>query len=189
MDDTTQDGEDEGRREENREASQRTTLGHEIWEMGETWVCRRCGRQSEKHDVRRMLKSSPCFGSAGGRAVAHATGNRNYIWNRHALSATGLQEQGARMVQRSGIPGSMIDEDKLGEMEGTYAEKLKCSVRGGAEGVYAYAVEHGDGLFGGGNEDGGGWRPWEEDPQWLYLPHLSEERGREAKKGGDTEAG
>ena len=45
------------------------------------------------------------------------------------------------------------------------------------------------GCLGGGNEDGGGWRPWEEDPQWLHLPHLSEERGREAKKGGDTEAG
>ena len=65
--DTVQDVVGEERVGGNRVGTQRTTLGHEIWETGDLWVCRRCGRQSVLHDARRALKSSPCGGCAGGR--------------------------------------------------------------------------------------------------------------------------
>ena len=179
--DTVQDEAGEGRVAGGREETQRTTMGHELWEMGDLWVCRRCGRQSEQRDARRALKSSPCGGCAGGRAIAHATGNRNYVWNRHALSTAGLLEQGARLVQRSGIPDSMIDGEKIGELEGSYAEKVKHSVRGWRDGGRTHEVAYGAREEGG---DGLWRRPWEEDPQWLYLPHL---RGGEGQQRGGVE--
>ena len=170
--------------------TQRTTMGHEIWDMGGMWVCRRCGRQSLGKDERRALKSSPCQGSAGGRALAHATGNKNFLWNRHSLSTEGLQVQGAKVVQRSCIPGHMIDTGRLGEMEGTYAEKLRRSVRGfGGDGGGA-GVDVERLLWGGeyGVEGEVGTRqPWNEDPSWLYLPHLREEE--EGGPGGGRPRG
>ena len=152
-----------------REGAQRTTLGHENWEFGDLWVCRRCGRQSVQRDARRALKSSPCGGCAGGRAVAHATGNSNYVWNRHVLSTAGLREQGAKLVQRSSIPESLIDRNKIGELEGSYADKvMRCVREWGRTGGLAYASEHPREE----DYDSIGRRPWDEDPQWLYLPHL-----------------
>ena len=156
---------------------ERATMGHEIWDIKGNWICRRCGRQSAKEDERRALKSSPCGGCAGGRAVAHATGNKNYIWNKHALTSASLLQQGARLVRRSNIPASMIDATKSGDMVGEYAERLRRDVdederrRIEGEGMGGHTGEVQ------GVSDAGGYRlPWEQDPQWLYLPHLGEER-------------
>ena len=168
----------------------RTTLGHEIWDIKGNWVCRRCGRQSENEDVSRALKSSPCGGCAGGRAVAHATGNRNYIWNKHALTSACLQQQGARLVRRSNIPKAMIDSEKLGEMVGEYAERAKRAMsedtRKHIEGVEASGRPGGSMSVAG----AGGYRmPWEQDPQWLYLPHLKAEQSQEGIVGTETNLG
>ncbi len=51
--DTAQDDEREGRSRGRRSEAHRTTLGHEIWELGDLWVCRRCGRQFVQRDARR----------------------------------------------------------------------------------------------------------------------------------------
>ena len=119
--------------------------------------------------------------------MAHATGNKNYIWNRHVLSTTGLLEQGARIVQRSGIPKDMIDAAKVAELEGSYAEMVRLSVeRWGGLGELTYSMVHSRGSEGDDNER----RAWEEDPQWLYLPHLrdewrqAQERGRSGTEEG-----
>ena len=72
----------------------------------------------------------------------------------------------------------MVDTIKLGEMEGTYAEKVKQSVQElGKEDIgenrsRARAIR-GEASYWDG--EGAGSRPWEEDPAWLCLPHLQEE--------------
>ena len=165
-------------------------MGHEIWNMRGMWVCRRCGRQSDNNDARRALKSSPCNGSAGGRALAEATGNRNFRWNRHALSAAGLLQQGARLVRRSNIPGHMVDSTRLGEMEGEYAERIRRSLQEteiSGVGEEEVRVQVGGRNVYGGERYGEGSMPWERDPHWLYLPHLQEDGGEGEE--GNTETG
>ena len=179
-----------GASEEGTTARERTTLGHEVWDMKGTWLCRRCGRQSANEDEGRALKSSPCAGSAGGRAVAHATGNVNYIWNMHALATTGLLQQGARLIRRSNIPAEMVDAARCAEMEGEYAETLRRDLRnveGQEAGVTGRGVAVGERHFEQGVRGERWVMPWERDPRWLYLPHLQEGRGQ--GKATWTEAG
>ena len=177
-----EEGERRGNEREATGGSTRSTMGHEIWDVKGMWVCRRCGRQSPDNDERRALKSSPCLGSVGGRAMVHATGNRNFLWNKHSLSTEGLQVQGARLVQRSSVPAHMVEAERIGEMEGTYAKRLQQSLLwAGGEGSSENGVR-GRSVGGGSvevDEGSEGWRPWHEDPSWLYLPHLWEEKRKQ----------
>ena len=171
---------------------ERTTMGHELWDLKGTWMCRRCGRQSAKEDERRALKSSPCGGSAGGRAMAHATGNVNYIWNVHTLATDGMLQQGARLVRRSCIPSEMVDAARFAEMEGEYADRLRKDLREAEEAEGG--TEGGGRTVGGrhvalGTSEGRLVLPWEEDPQWMYLPHLQGRRGQGGAAGTETGLG
>ena len=170
-------------------ANGRATVGHEILDIRGTWVCRRCGKQSANEDERRALKSSPCGGSAGGRAMAHATGNVNYIWKVHTLATEGMAQQGARLVRRSHVPSEMVDTARFAEMEGEYADTLRKDLRA-AEGAVGETEQEGRAAGVGyealGASEGRWVLPWEEDPQWMYLPHLQGER---QEKAVDTERG
>ncbi len=94
----------------------RNTLSHELWENPKEFICRRCGRSSQKTSPTRSFWKEACRGTAAGRALAQHTGNVNEIWHRHHLSKASLIGKGYALRTRSSIPPSMIDEARLAEI-------------------------------------------------------------------------
>ena len=60
-----------------------------------------------------------------------------------------MLEQGAKLVQRSVIPDGMIDGEKVGELEGSYAEKVRQSVCDWGRGGHGHDVAYTIGQLGG----------------------------------------
>ena len=106
----------------------------------------------------RGFRADACNGSAGGRALAHATGNRNHVWSHFLHSVSSLCMKGHSIVKRSHVPGHMVDESMEEEEE-----------------------ERGLGAAGRGQVEEEVSAPWMRDPEWLYLPHLQQDRQEELK--------
>ena len=141
-----------------RGESESNKLEHQVWEVGSLSMCSRCGRQEQLRAGRRGYRADACKGSAGGRALAHATGNKNWVWAHHLHSEADMRKKGAWLIQRGRVPPSMVTDEPL---QGAGA---------GEEG-HALAETHPDG-----SEEG--WRPWLDDLAWLYLPHLEQGSAR-----------
>ncbi len=96
-------------------ASARGTLAHEVWETGDLSICRRCGRSASVGLAWKAYLNEPCRGSAAGRLLAEASGNKNHVWMRHFHSVEELRQRGGRLVSSSPVPAALIDEQRLHE--------------------------------------------------------------------------
>ena len=135
------------------------SMSHEVWGSREGTICRRCGRKEGTKAEGRGYRADACNGSAGGRALAHATGNRNHVWGHFLHSVSRLCMKGYSIVKRSHVPGHLVEEGREEEEE-----------------------EEGMGAAGGGQDGGEEARPWMRDPDWLCLPHLQQDTKEESKK-------
>ena len=112
-----------------------------------------------------------CKGSAGGRALAHATGCPNDLWKQFLYTEGELILKGATLLQPSRVPEAMVVQESL---EPLAPLRSQC----------AEAAS--------GNQGGEATVPWLQDPEWLYLPHLQAERGLaggQGNGGGGSEEG
>ena len=132
----------------------RATMTHEKWEVGSEVACRRCGRRERKTGGGRKPLDDACLGSAAGRALAHATGHKNYVWKEFRHSEAEYVCQGAALTLRSRVPASMVDESR-GEDEA------------GKEGLREEE-----------RDDGGFVEAWTRDPDWMIQPSLRVGCGR-----------
>ena len=147
----------EGEGAGNRE---RGTMTHERWRMGKKVSCRRCGREDTEAGAGRRSLDDACVGSAGGMALARATGNGHHLWREFLFSEAEFITKGATMLEASRVPRSVVAAE-VHDGGGCCAGGV-CS-RG-------LPLRHAEVAEG----------PWQRDPDWLYLPHLKEEKQREA---------
>ena len=132
---------------------QRTTMTHEKWSSGGRILCRRCGRDETEAGAGTRVLDDACKGSAGGRALAHATGCANHIWREHRHTEGELIVKGGTMLQASRVPVNMVEEEDTPPPE--RPQRSYAAVGAGQ----LQPLEP---------------PPlWLQDPQWLYLPHLT----------------
>ena len=117
-------------------------------------ACRRCGREEAAGDGSIRVLDDACTGSVAGRAIAHASGSPNHLWQAYRHSEADFIVKGGSFLQASRVPQSMFTEEHT-PLEGA------CVWTGGA----ARDVEEDRRAM-----------PWERDPDWLYLPHLPARR-------------
>ena len=159
---------DEGARVEGK---QRATMTHEKWKLGERLLCRRCGREEGEEKGSGRALGDACKGSAGGRALAHAMDCANFIWKECRYTEGELIVKGGTMLQASRVPENMV-------VEGTREQEAPGRAHEGEATRARQASEQA--------------APWLQDPQWLYLPHLQEDRaeaGKEQVGRSDEEQG
>ena len=144
--------------EERRGEKDRATMTHERWEEGNVVVCRRRGRREERTGVGRRPLDDACLGSAGGRALAHATGNKNFVWKEFKHTEGEFVRNGATLIQRSRVPGSMVDGDR--EEEEAMSQIVQSEAR----------------------DDGGYEQAWMRDPVWMQQPSLWTRAGKEREE-------
>ena len=144
------------------EGRQRITMTHEKWKVGKKYLCRRCGREDEGDKPHCKALVDACKGSAGGRALAHATDRPNYVWNRFLYTEGELMLKGATLVQTSRVPEAMVEQDP----------REPTALAPSRREVPAREIQ-----------DEGVPVPWMQDPEWLYLPHLRAERGTAGGEG------
>ncbi len=91
----------------------RGTLPHEIWQTSTHILCRRCGRERQREREGLGFQLEPCRGSAAGRALASARGDKNQLWFRYFLTVPDMIRRGAALVSRSVVPMSLVDLDAI----------------------------------------------------------------------------
>ncbi len=87
----------------------RGTMPHEVWRTATRTLCRRCAREQPNAREGGGFLLEPCRGSAAGRALAAARGDRNQLWFRHFYSVADMMRRGASLVARSVVPLSLVD--------------------------------------------------------------------------------
>ena len=112
---------------------ERSSLPHELWRGRGRVMCRRCGRESTELKPIRTFGADACKGAAGGRVMAAATGNRNYLWSRYRHSAQEMNRMGLARASLSIIPQAAIDQERI--------EEVTLEPGGAGEGEEGEAVE------------------------------------------------
>ena len=118
---------------------------------------------------RRALDDA-CAGSAAGRALAHASANPNHIWQDYRFTEADYISKGGILLQASRVPVCMLAEPQTAQEEWRERQSGAAGQTQGRSGVM----------------------PWELDPQWMYLPHLAQQRGEtegDQAGGGREEQG
>ena len=146
---------------------QRGTMTHEKWKIGPSIACRRCGREEAGGIEGKRLLHDACAGSAAGRALAHSSGNPNHLWKDYRFTEAGHIGRGGIFLQESRVPACMLADGHTGQEAAVW--------RQGATPRHTQEEEY--------------VRPWERDPQWLYLPHSAQRIEEEAKGSRAQEEG
>ena len=137
----------------------RATMTHERWEERGSVACRRRGRREEGTSGGRRPLDDACLGSAGGRALAHTTGNKNFVWREFKHTEAEFVRGGATLMQKSRVPAGMVDEERKEE---------EAAVEGGGEEMRG---------------DGGFVQAWMRDPSWMQQPNLWIMQGKAGEAG------
>ena len=157
-------GDERGERREDRGTGrERDTMTHERWESRDMVYCRRCGREEKKEKEGRRALDDACTGAAAGKALAHASGNKNFIWNERRYTEAETMMKGASLTEGSRVPLNMIDESKVAEVE-----EARKSRQGGTRGT--------------GEE-----RRGEENLPWTWGPSRKGRQGERREAGGGEE--
>ncbi len=91
----------------------RGTLPHEVWQTSTRILCRRCGREQPKEREEGGFRLEPCRGSAAGRVLAAARGDKNQLWFRYFFSVSDMVRRGAYLLARSVVPMTLVDLDSI----------------------------------------------------------------------------
>ena len=135
-------------------ARQRGTMTHEKWKVGCKLAYSRCGQEEAVGDGSKRVLDDACTGSAAGRALAHASGNPNQLWQDDRYIEADFIVKGGNFLQASRVPAFMLVEGHI--RREVFDERQGEASRGAEEGRHAM--------------------PWERDPECLYLPHLARRR-------------
>ncbi len=110
-----------------RARAPRGTLPHEIWQTSAHTLCRRCGRERQREKEGGGFQLEPCRGSAAGRALASARGDKNQLWFRYYLSVPDMIRRGATLLSRSVVPMTLVDLDSIDRLniEGESGEAVE----------------------------------------------------------------
>ncbi len=159
MDDTTHSQEqaegavaEDGMRGHQRRV--RGTMPHEVWRTATRTLCRRCAREQANTRQDGGFQLEPCRGSAAGRALAAARGDKNQLWFRHYYSVADMMRRGASLVARSAVPLSLVDFNTIEQLnvegeEGAIVESADAAVAAVRRAVGADDGDGGgDGLAG-----------------------------------------
>ena len=136
-----------------------THLSHEVWAIGGSMVCRRCGVGRQFPGGHAVILPRKCEGTAAGRAAARTTGNINYMWTQFALTRAELMVRGGRLLSAKGPPKWLVDPGRLPEAAET-PERLAALTRylhtasGADEEVQMLAAVP----------------PWLQAPSWMPAP-------------------
>ncbi len=133
----------------------RGTLPHEIWQTSTHILCRRCGRERQREKEGGGFQLEPCRGSAAGRALASARGDKNQLWFRYYLSVSDMIRRGATLLSRSVVPMTLVDLGSIDRLniEGESGEAVESAAAAeeaarraasppAASGSEAAAVQH-----------------------------------------------
>ncbi len=146
VDDTTHSPEDVGEAALSGGASRqvrapRGTLPHEIWQTTTQILCRRCGRERRRNQEGGGFRLEPCRGSAAGRALASARGDKNQLWFRYYFSVADMVRRGASLLARSVVPMALVDLNVIDmlNIEGEAGEAVEAAAAAEAAVVRAAA--------------------------------------------------